>query len=307
MARPLRIEYPGAFYHVMNRGLERREIIRDPKDYEKFLKVLADVQKPAGFICHSYCLMPNHYHLFLETPQGNLSKIMQETNGRYTQYYNRRYKRVGPLFQGRYKAKLIDQDSYSLQLSRYIHLNPVKAKMVSRPEGWRWSSYRSFVGATKRPDFLETDWLLKQIGNQRREFEKFTMNGLTDGWDPLEPTGRGPVLGAEAFVERIKERFVKKGRDGALTGLRELRKEDRVREVEACVKGLGCDDERLRKKLRIYGLKRCTGLSLKEIGEKAGGMKAVAVSQAVRRLEAAARRDKTVAALIKTLVSNVKP
>lgn len=244
--------------------------------------------------------MPNHYHLFLETPQGNLSKIMQETNGRHTQYYNRRYQRVGPLFQGRYQAKLIDQDSYSLQLSRYIHLNPVKAKMVSRPEGWRWSSYRSFVGITQRPDFLETDWLLKQIGNHRREFEKFTIAGLGESGSPLEAAGRGPVLGSEDFIKRIKRKFVRREPDSSLTGLRELCKDERVEAVERCVGGMQCGPE-VKKKLWMYGLRRYTGLSLKEIGEKFGGMSVVAVSQAVRRFEMAAQADKAIASLFEKL------
>jgi len=299
MARALRIEFPGAFYHVYSRGLERREIFRDPRDYEKFLKILGEVHQRTSFICHAFCLMPNHDHLYLETPQGNLSKVMQEANGRYTQYYNRRYKRVGPLFQGRYKAKLIDQDTYGLQLSRYIHLNPVKAKMVKGPEAWKWSSYGAFMGEKKREAFLEIDWLLKQIGSPR-EFERFTLEGLNDPWDPLEVNGKGPVLGPEEFIEKIKAKFVPKKKDSSLTGLRELRREDRTRDVEQCVKGLDCE-EGLRKKLLLYGLRRYTGLTLKEAGEKLGGMKPIAVSQTVRRLIEGARRNKNINSLVQSL------
>ncbi|OGX04343.1 MAG: hypothetical protein A3G87_04055 [Omnitrophica bacterium RIFCSPLOWO2_12_FULL_50_11] len=299
MARPLRIEYPGAFYHVYSRGLERREIFRDRCDFEKFLKILTEVQKARSFICHSYCLMPNHYHLYLETPLANLSKVMQETNGRYTQSYNRRYKRVGPLFQGRYKAKLIDEEAYSLQLSRYIHLNSVKAKMVKGPEGWEWSSYGAFMGKKKPEIFLETGWLLKQIGS-RREFERFTLEGLHDSWDPVEANRRRPILGSERFVERIKARFVPQKKDSSLTGLRELRREDRLKDVEQCVRGLGCD-EGLRKKLLLYGLRRYTALSLKEAGERVGGMKPVAVSQTVRRFVEEAERSKKINSLIQSL------
>src|SRR3989338_4817159 len=127
MARPLRIEYAGAFYHVMNRGLERREIFQSSQDYEKFLTLLDPLFDRYQVRLHSYCLMPNHYHLYVETPQGYLSKIMRQLDGVYTQSYNRRYKRVGPLLQGRYKAILIEKENYSLELSRYIHLNQVKA------------------------------------------------------------------------------------------------------------------------------------------------------------------------------------
>lgn len=299
MARPLRIEYPGAFYHVCSRGLERREIYRDPKDYEKFLKILSEIQKKASFLCHSYCLMPNHYHLYLETPGVCLSKIMQEINGRYTQSYNRRYKRVGPLFQGRYKAKLIDRDHYSLQLSRYIHLNPVKAKLSARPEGWRWSSYAAFMGRARKDDFLEVEWLLKQVGG-RKEFERFSLNGLKDSWDPLASRGMGPVLGSEEFVEKIKAHLGKREKDSSLTGLRELKKDERVKEIEKCIKGLGCD-ERVRNKLLLYALRRYTGLSLREAGEKVGGMKPIAVSQAVRRITLERQKDKKMASWIREL------
>lgn len=299
MARPLRIEYPGAFYHVYSRGLERREIFRDQKDYEKFLRILSEIQKKSSFLCHSYCLMPNHYHLYLETPGIGLSKIMQEISGRYTQSYNRRYKRVGPLFQGRYKAKLIDRDSYSMQLSRYIHLNPVKAKLSVRPEGWRWSSYAAFVGKAGKDLFLETGWLLKQVGG-RKEFERFTLNGSKDFWDPLASSGRGPVLGSEGFVEKIKAHLGKREKDSSLTGLRELKKDERVKEVERCIKGFECD-ERVRNKLLLYALRRYTGLSLKEVGGKVGGMKPIAVSQAVRRIALEGQRDKKTASWIRKL------
>lgn len=298
MARPLRIEYPGAFYHVYSRGLERREIFRDRSDFVKFLKILTKVQKALSFICHSYCLMPNHYHLYLETPLANLSKVMQEINGCYTQSYNRRYKRVGPLFQGRYKAKLVDQDAYSLPLSRYIHLNPVKAKLASRPEGWEWSSYGIMTGHRKREPFLETEWLMKQIGG-RKELERFTLQGLQDEWDPLGASGHGPILGTEVFVEKVKEKFVPHRQDSTLTGLRELRKSDRVKEVERCVAAIDCD-EGLRRKLLLYGWRRYTALSLKEAGELAERMKPVAVSQTVRRLLEEAGKNKKIELLIRS-------
>ena len=125
MARPLRVEYEGAFYHVMNRGLERREIFQEERDYEKFLELVEDTHRQYQFKVHSYCLMPNHYHLYIETPQGDLSQGMRHIDGVYTQVYNKRRRRVGPLFQGRYKAIVVEKENYSLEISRYIHLNPV--------------------------------------------------------------------------------------------------------------------------------------------------------------------------------------
>ena len=171
--------------------------------------------------------------------------------------------------------------------------------MVKGPEGWEWSSYGAFMGKKKPEIFLETGWLLKQIGS-RREFERFTLEGLHDSWDPVEANRRRLILGSERFVERIKARFVPQKKDSSLTGLRELRREDRLKDVEQCVRGLGCD-EGLRKKLLLYGLRRYTALSLKEAGERVGGMKPVAVSQTVRRFVEEAERSKKINSLIQSL------
>lgn len=138
MGRPLRIEYPGAFYHVTSRGNEKKEVFKSQKDREKFLSYLESATERYGAAIHVYCLMSNHYHLLVETPEGNLSQIMRHINGAYTNYFNTKRQRAGHLFQGRYKAILVEKDAYSLELSRYIHLNPVRAGMVQLPEDYRW-------------------------------------------------------------------------------------------------------------------------------------------------------------------------
>src|SRR5664279_2859353 len=140
MARPLRIEYPGAFYHVTSRGNEQKDIFRSRKDREKFLGYLESAKERYGAVIHAFCLMNNHYHLLLETPSGNLSQIMRHINGAYTTYFNVKRKRAGHLFQGRYKAILVEADEYAKELSRYIHLNPVRVGIVANPEEYRWSS-----------------------------------------------------------------------------------------------------------------------------------------------------------------------
>jgi len=141
MARPLRIEYPGAYYHVTARGNERKAIFRDVLDRKKFLVILSSSIEQFVVRLHAYVLMDNHYHLLVETPAGELSRAIRYLNGVYTQYINRRYRRVGHLFQGRYKAILIDKDSYLIELSRYIHLNPWRVRGGSRdPLRYRWSS-----------------------------------------------------------------------------------------------------------------------------------------------------------------------
>ena len=138
MARPLRITYPGAFYHVTSRGNERKNVFKSKRDRVKFLEYLDSATKRYDAVIHAFCLMDNHYHLLLETPSGNLPQIMRHTNGAYTTYFNVKRERSGHLFQGRYKAILVDMDEYAKELSRYIHLNPVRAKMVKTPEEYEW-------------------------------------------------------------------------------------------------------------------------------------------------------------------------
>jgi putative transposase len=146
MSRPLRIEFPGAFYHVTSRGNARKKIFLNDIDRVSFIETLAWVVERFGWICHAYCLMDNHFHLLIETPMPNLSLGMRQLNGVYTQRFNRRHKRVGHLFQGRFKSILVEQDRYLLELCRYIVLNPVRAKMVAASEEYPWSSYRATVG-----------------------------------------------------------------------------------------------------------------------------------------------------------------
>ena len=134
MARPLRIEYPGALYHVTSRGNEQKDVFKSQRDREKFLSYVESAVVRYGAVVHIWCLMSNHYHLLLETPSGNLSQIMRHINGAYTTYFNVKRKRAGHLFQGRYKAILVEVDAYALELLRYVHLNPVRAGMVAKPE-----------------------------------------------------------------------------------------------------------------------------------------------------------------------------
>ena len=164
MARPLRIEYEGAVYHVTSRGNARANIYLSDEDRVMFLDVLHYVVDRFGWLCHSYCLMTNHYHLMIETPQANLSRGMGQLNAMYTQRFNRKHGRVGHLFQGRFKSIVVDKASYLLELSRYIVRNPVAAGMVDDLSDWPWSSYLATAGKITAPDFLEVKWLLSQFG-----------------------------------------------------------------------------------------------------------------------------------------------
>ena len=315
MARPLRIAYPGAFYHVINRGLERREIYRDQKDYEAFLLLCREIYRRFHVILHAYCLMPNHYHLMVETPEGNLSRAMRHPDGVYTQGVNRRkQRRVGPLFQGRYKAHLIDREAYSLQVSRYIHLNPVKAKMVKWPEDYGYSSFQYYMKAgKKRPEFLQTDWLLgqfhKKYGKARSGFHQFTMNGLKDSWSPEEGLKAGMILGGEDFFEKIWSDYVEDKEDREIPDLRKNRKLSGEEEVQACLKNV-CHEPGVRDRLLVWALKRYTPLKLHEIAKKIQKpISYSAVSQICRRVERARSGDKALHEIVSRVeaeMSNVK-
>lgn len=206
MARPLRIEFPGAIYHVTSRGNARMSIFEDHRDRSRFLFILGEVVERFNWLCHAYCLMDNHYHLVVETVDGNLSLAMRHLNGVYTQSFNRRHNRGGHIFQGRFKSILVERDSYLLELCRYVVLNPVRARMVEDPSQYRWSSYRATAGLSRRPVFLTVDWILGQFDEKRREarkrYEQFVRAGVEEP-SPVEKLKAQCILGGKEFVERI--------------------------------------------------------------------------------------------------------
>ncbi len=210
MARPLRLEFVGALYHITSRGDRREDIYEDDRDRKQFLSILGEVCKRYNWICHAYCLMSNHYHLLIETPDGNLSKGMRQLNGVYTQYFNRQHSRVGHVFQGRYKAILVDKSSYLLELARYIVLNPVRASMVRFAEDWPWSSYRATAGEQGCPDWLRVDWLLAAFGRKKvkaiEAYRQFVSDGK-NGSSPWRLLKNQVYLGDDAFVEKMMEKI----------------------------------------------------------------------------------------------------
>jgi REP element-mobilizing transposase RayT len=206
MARPLRLEFPGALYHVTARGNARAAIFEDDADCQCFLDTLGRVTTRYNWLCHAYCLMGNHYHLMIETPEGNLSQGMRQLNALYTQGFNRRHRRVGHVLQGRFKAILVDRDSYLLELCRYVVLNPVRAKMVKHPKQYRWSSYRASAGMASAPEFLTREWIWAQFSRGRTQaqerYRKFVGEGIALA-SPWEKLSGQIILGAEPFVQRM--------------------------------------------------------------------------------------------------------
>jgi putative transposase len=208
MARPLRIEYPDAVYHVTSRGNARSDVFHSDQDREEFLIILDGVIKRFNWLCHAYCMMDNHYHLLIETPDGNLSLGMRQLNGIYTQKYNYLHGKTGHVFQGRYKAILVDKESYLLELCRYVVLNPVRAKMINKPEVWKWSSYRYSAGIKKGPPFLTTDWIVGHFSRNKAEAQKLYRKFVKEGINANSPWNelQGQILlGEETFIERYRK------------------------------------------------------------------------------------------------------
>ena len=240
MARPLRIEFPGALYHVMSRGNERKPIVRDNTDREKRLDWLRRTVETYGWRLHAFVLMDNHEHLFVETPEPNLSAGMQLLNGSYTGYFNRRHGRSGHLFQGRFRGHLIEEEGYFLEVSRYIHLNPVRAKCVARPEHYRWSSYRGYLRASKALPWMTYVRVLGEFGRNatksRRAYGRFVRAGVEDPpRSPFADALGGLLLGSQEFVARMRGLLRDRPYDEALPQLEQLRPRPSLAEIARAV------------------------------------------------------------------------
>ena len=275
MTRPLRIEYAGAFYHVTSRGDEKKEIYKSNRDRERFLEYLLSATERYGAVVHVYCLMTNHYHLILETPHGNLSQIMRHINGAYTIYYNVKRKRAGHLFQGRFKAILIEADEYALELSRYIHLNPVRAGIVEEPENYIWSSYPAYIGRVKSLSWLDMNFilgLLKTDSLRSHDCYQHFVDDLNEKEyaSPLNNTVASTILGRPKFVEQIMGDYLENETSRhdvpAVKGLNHRFSiehiTDRVREV--------FPDPTLARNVAIHLCHLYTGATLNEIGSHFG-------------------------------------
>jgi putative transposase len=222
MARQLRIEYPGAWYHVTSRGNERGEIYKDDKDRIRFLGALEESSERYKVEVHCYVLMSNHFHLLLRIRESNLSRFMQRFNTAYTTYYNLRHHRAGHLYQGRFKAIVVEADEYLKELSRYLHLNPVRLKKYKQLtieekarilKEFRWSSLRGYMGLGKRDEFVTYDEVLRYMGGDTKEgarrYGEFVISGIRKGVkDPLGEAKAGAVLGTESFREWVRKTFI---------------------------------------------------------------------------------------------------
>jgi putative transposase len=289
MARPLRIEYEGAFYHITARGNERKSIFLSRADYEKFLSCLKEAALRYSIIIHCYVLMGNHYHLLIETLRANLSAFMHALQSGYTTYFNRKRHRSGHLFQGRYKSLLIDKDVYLLELSRYIHLNPVTAHMTARSEDYRYSSYHAYLNP--REDTGVYRDLILSMSKGIETYRSFVESGLSEPTDPFKDIYGGMILGRKSFIKDTLSRLDNTQRQET-SHRRQLHKSSDLDDIL----GFLSDYYHITKQVVIttapyrnyalYLAKKCTPLSNPDIGVAFGNITYSAVAKAMQRLSA---------------------
>ncbi len=281
MTRPLRLEFPGALYHVTSRGDRRKSIFFDDDDRRKWLDIVTLVCTRFNFVIHAYCQMTNHYHLMVETVDGNLAQGMGQLNSLYSQEFNRRHRLVGHVFQGRYKAILVQKETYLLELARYIVLNPVRAGMVGTAEEWPWSSQAIVTGDREEPTWFDSNWLRSQFGVSRdraiEAYRQFVLDGIGET-SPLKYTQHQMVLGDEAFVAGQSERL----RSVDLVAVTKVQRRLSAMTLEQYKQAYVCRDEAM---ARAYS---STAFTMAEIGKyfDVGGK---TVSRAVRRFESDAK------------------
>ena len=302
MARPLRIEFPGALYHVMSRGNERRPIVKDDRDRARRLEWLRRTVETYRWRLHAFVLINNHDHLFVEIAEPNLSAGMQHLNGSYTSYYNRRHDRSGHLFQGRYKAQLIENEGHFWEVSRYIHLNPVRGKLVDRPQDWVWSSYAGYHRAAKQLPWVTYRRVLREFGRQeqeaRRRYRRFVAAGVASmPTCPWRKAVEGLIVGGEEFVERIQEMLSGRRADRALPALEALRPRPSLAQIRDMVaESFGADVSIWAPGRRHDGegravvaflARRRYGYRVREVADALGYTSHGGVVTAVRRIESA--------------------
>lgn len=319
MARPARIEYEGAFYHVINRGNYKEDIFLDDKDRLKFYEILGDVKNRYGIIIYVFVLMSNHYHLLLETPFANLSRAIQRLNGDYAFYFSRRHQKPGHIFQGRYKAILVEKDAYLLELSRYIHLNPVRAGIVKTPEEYEWSSLPIYVkGKSRLPFKLQCEWIVSLYGKRRgiaaRKYLEFIYGGIKEEKNPIEDARGGWILGSNKWMEKVIEKWGDFS-SRELSGVKEIKTKIPIDEMErlVCREFNAAEDDlrkatynnRPRNAIMYLAVKYC-GLTIKEAGQRYGGANYSAVGKAISRFKERLTDDRKLNKQIQQILSNVK-
>jgi len=315
MARPLRLSFENAVYHVTARGNRRENIFYSDRDKSIFLEKMNETFEKYSFICYGYCLMDNHYHLFIKTLLPNITYGMHYLNAAYANWFKAKHKIVGVVFQGRYKSILVDKDSYALGLSAYIHLNPIRAGIVPDIKEFKWSSFLDYTGTRRSIKRLDTEFILSQFDNNlskaKKKYERFVLENI-NMTNPLEDAYKGIALGSETFIEGIKDKIKSIGKEREMAATRitgahtaeeiihEIMHKYEIKSDVIFRKQKG----NMYRQLALYLLKKYTTLSLKEIGDFFK-MDYAAVSQACKRFEEKTRIDKSVLNL-KTAVEKAR-
>ena len=296
MARQLRIEYEGAFYHVTSRGNQKGRIFWEDIDRTKFKDILRRTKERYRYFLHGYVMMNNHYHLLIETPHANLKQIMQNINTSYTVYINRTRNKFGHLFQGRYKSFIVDKENYLVELSRYIHLNPVRAGIVNRPQEYLWSSYRDYIHKGEKDAITDMDDTLILFSKRRdvavKKYKEFIYAGIT-GNSPLE-NAVGSILGDEAFTERAASHIKVYHDKSEIPDIKRIRMRIAIKDiVKRIADHYDINPEEIlrrkqatvnQRKIAIYLSKILSGKKNVEVG-KIFGITVPAVTNAVRDIE----------------------
>ncbi len=299
MARPWRVEYPGAMHHVTAHAVAGQDLFLVDGDRHKFISLLAEVHRRWGTVFHGYCLMSNHYHLEVETPDGALSRPIKWLNQTYASYLNWRMERRGHLFDGRFKSLVVDADTYLHELSRYIHLNPVRAGIVPHPADYRWSSYRAFIGLMGEPSWLATGLILDRFGrtepHRRTAYRQFVEVPAEAIIDPLQEALYGAVLGTQQFADAIRAAFAPATATRDVSRHAQLRPRIDLETICAAVTAdYGVPEQGLREKGRhrreardvaIYLAARSCAHGLTDVGAYFGHVGGSAVCQTCRRVE----------------------
>ena len=319
MSSPLRIDYPNAWHHVMNRARRGQDLFVDKADYQQFIDLLQETTDLFNVRVAAYCLMPTHYHLMLQTPDANLSRCMRHLNGVYTQRYNVSHSCDGTLFRGRYKSILVDADNYVLQLVRYIHRNPLKAGLVKRLDQYVWSSHKGYLSKAKKWNWLYKhfvlDMLTTQINSQIQIYKQFMAQEQDEDLVRVLDGNNSPsMLGSEKFISWIKDRFFKKKKDKEVPASKELAPDldTIISEVSRYYKVRPTKLKEVRRGIEseprdvaMYLIRSMRAEPLIRVGEKFGLNQYSSVSSAVTHVKAKLQKDRKFKDCLEHIESNI--
>lgn len=300
MARQIRIEYPDAFYHVINRGYMQMWIFHDSQDFERFKNDLLLVFHSHSLVVHAFCIMNNHLHLFVETPLGNLSKAMHRLFSRYAAYYKKKYSYKGKVFEKRYTAYLVETELYALDLTRYIHQNPVDV-IVSDPLSWQHSSYRVYQGLSEKPDFMDLDLVLKRFDKEKRQaiskMKEHMFRDESSQWYPEDYILGNTILGSSSFLERIRDK-IPLGDKNELSGLTLLNEDHKIAKIQEYLSKQALSLEQ-RIDLFVYAARKRTTMNTNKINKVLGTrLDRHSIYYRIKKVESEAKKNLSIAKVV---------